>query len=160
MLCPSDTPEGEACGLVKNLALLTHVTTDEEIEPVRELAYDLGVQDVEALSGEEINSTAYLVFLNGLLLGVHRAPSEFAARCRMFRRHGLLGAYVSVYVHDGLRTVHLSADGGRPCRPLIIVKEGKPLVTVRCPPSALCAHWFTCLPRDTTHLHRPSTCKT
>ena len=28
MLCPSDTPEGESCGLVKNLALTTHVTTD------------------------------------------------------------------------------------------------------------------------------------
>lgn len=30
MLCPSDTPEGESCGLVKNLSLLTHVTTDED----------------------------------------------------------------------------------------------------------------------------------
>eukprot|EP00967_Tisochrysis_lutea_P119853 scaffold196002_cov21-Tisochrysis_lutea.AAC.1 len=27
MLCPADTPEGESCGLVKNLALMTHVTT-------------------------------------------------------------------------------------------------------------------------------------
>ena len=26
MLCPADTPEGEACGLVKNLALMTHIT--------------------------------------------------------------------------------------------------------------------------------------
>jgi DNA-directed RNA polymerase III subunit RPC2 len=31
MICPADTPEGEACGLVKNLALLAHVTTDEEV---------------------------------------------------------------------------------------------------------------------------------
>jgi DNA-directed RNA polymerase III subunit RPC2 len=28
--CPADTPEGEACGLVKNLALLAHITTDED----------------------------------------------------------------------------------------------------------------------------------
>lgn len=34
MLCPCDTPEGEACGLVKNLALMTHVTTDEEEGPI------------------------------------------------------------------------------------------------------------------------------
>lgn len=34
MLCPCDTPEGEACGLVKNLALMTHVTTDEEEGPL------------------------------------------------------------------------------------------------------------------------------
>lgn len=30
MLCPSDTPEGEACGLVKNLALISHITTDSD----------------------------------------------------------------------------------------------------------------------------------
>lgn len=34
MLCPCDTPEGEACGLVKNLALMTHVTTDGEEGPL------------------------------------------------------------------------------------------------------------------------------
>lgn len=37
MLCPCDTPEGEACGLVKNLSLMTHVTTDEEEAPLIEL---------------------------------------------------------------------------------------------------------------------------
>jgi DNA-directed RNA polymerase III subunit RPC2 len=34
LVCPCDTPEGESCGLVKNLALMTHVTTDEPEEPV------------------------------------------------------------------------------------------------------------------------------
>lgn len=44
MLCPSDTPEGEACGLVKNLALMTHITTDVDEEPIVRLAYMLGVE--------------------------------------------------------------------------------------------------------------------
>jgi DNA-directed RNA polymerase III subunit RPC2 len=44
MLCPSDTPEGEACGLVKNLALSTHVTTDDDEEPIRRLCFSLGVE--------------------------------------------------------------------------------------------------------------------
>ncbi|TYG92122.1 hypothetical protein ES288_A11G005100v1 [Gossypium darwinii] len=34
MLCPCDTPEGEGCGLDKNLALMTHVTTDEDEGPL------------------------------------------------------------------------------------------------------------------------------
>lgn len=42
MVCPADTPEGESCGLVKNLALMTHVTTDEEEEPITRLAFMLG----------------------------------------------------------------------------------------------------------------------
>lgn len=39
MLCPCDTPEGEQCGLVKNLALMTHVTTDEEEGPIITLVF-------------------------------------------------------------------------------------------------------------------------
>lgn len=69
-LCPSDTPEGESCGLVKNLALMTHVTTDSDVGavlcmihlclcvlvdtriqvfPLTRLAFDLGVEDVNVL---------------------------------------------------------------------------------------------------------------
>lgn len=39
MLCPCDTPEGEACGLVKNLALMTHVTTDDDEGPLISLVF-------------------------------------------------------------------------------------------------------------------------
>ena len=44
VLCPSDTPEGEACGLVKNLALMTHITTDVEEHPIIRIAHMLGVE--------------------------------------------------------------------------------------------------------------------
>jgi DNA-directed RNA polymerase III subunit RPC2 len=44
VVCPSDTPEGESCGLVKNLALLTHVTTDMDPTQIYRLAYNLGVE--------------------------------------------------------------------------------------------------------------------
>lgn len=66
MLCPSDTPEGEACGLVKNLALMTHITTECSEVPIARLARNAGVEDVRLLGGEEINHPAvYMVFLNG-----------------------------------------------------------------------------------------------
>ncbi|CAE7878457.1 POLR3B, partial [Symbiodinium sp. KB8] len=121
MLCPSDTPEGEACGLAKSLALLTHVTTDEEPAPVHRLCFDLGMEDIEMLAGEEINAGNFLVFLNGLLVGAHRRPHEFARRMRLLRRLGIIGEFVSVYLHEDQHSVHISTDGGRVCRPLIIV---------------------------------------
>lgn len=43
-VCPSDTPEGEACGLVKNLALMTHITTDDEEDPIKWLVFALGAE--------------------------------------------------------------------------------------------------------------------
>ncbi|XP_012274879.1 DNA-directed RNA polymerase III subunit RPC2 isoform X2 [Orussus abietinus] len=78
MLCPSDTPEGEGCGLVKNLALMTHITTEVEEEPII--------------------------------------------------RKGLMSGFVSIYPQHQHRCVQISSDGGRLCRPYIIVKKGEPLV--------------------------------
>jgi DNA-directed RNA polymerase III subunit RPC2 len=124
MLCPADTPEGEACGLVKNLALLAHITTDAEPGPVERLCRDLGVEDVTLLTGHEIHSrNAYLVLLNGLILGVHTRPFWLVKSLRSLRRHGQMGEFVSVYLHDGQKAVHIATDGGRVCRPLVIVDE-------------------------------------
>jgi DNA-directed RNA polymerase III subunit RPC2 len=124
MLCPADTPEGEACGLVKNLALLAHITTDEDTVPIERLCRDLGVEDVQRLSGHEINSLpAYLVLLNGLILGVHTQPQRLVNDLRNMRRQGLAGEFVSFYLHKEQRAVHIATDGGRVCRPLIIVDE-------------------------------------
>ena len=44
MLCPSDTPEGEACGLIKNLALMTHITTDVDERSLWTTAFALGLE--------------------------------------------------------------------------------------------------------------------
>ncbi|ETV80770.1 hypothetical protein H257_06254 [Aphanomyces astaci] len=134
MLCPADTPEGEACGLVKNLALLCHVTSDEEPEPIRRLCFDLGVNDVCLSSGEEINHpTTYLVMLNGIIIGTHVNPKGFVSRLRRIRRAGLLGEFVSVMLHDVQRVVYIASDGGRVCRPLLLVDAAtqKPRLTQR-----------------------------
>merc|ERR1719383_112055 len=71
MLCPSDTPEGEGCGLVKNLALMTHITTEAEEGPVFRFALNAGVEDINLFSGEEISDrNIYTVFLNGNIIGL------------------------------------------------------------------------------------------
>ncbi|KAL3691016.1 hypothetical protein R1sor_004667 [Riccia sorocarpa] len=125
MLCPCDTPEGEACGLVKNLALMTHVTTDDEEGPIISLCNTLGVEDLSMLSGEELHSERnYLVFFNGTILGVHRRPLRFAEHLRKLRRAGKLGEFVSVHVHSGQRCIYIASDGGRVCRPLVIADKG------------------------------------
>ncbi|RWR74823.1 DNA-directed RNA polymerase III subunit 2 isoform X2 [Cinnamomum micranthum f. kanehirae] len=125
MLCPCDTPEGEACGLVKNLALMTHVTTDEEESPLITLCYSLGVEDMSLLSAEELHSVnSYLVMFNGLILGKHRLPQRFANGMRKLRRAGKIGEFVSVFVNEKQRCVYLASDGGRVCRPLVIADKG------------------------------------
>jgi DNA-directed RNA polymerase III subunit RPC2 len=130
MLCPSDTPEGEACGLVKNLALMTHITTETEEAPVIRLAFNVGVEDVHLLSGEELsNKSLYTVFLNGNILGVVKNFVRLVRIFREARRRGFINQFVSIYPHHRSRCVYISSDGGRLCRPYIIVQRGAPMVT-------------------------------
>ncbi|KAH3763367.1 DNA-directed RNA polymerase III subunit RPC2 [Pelomyxa schiedti] len=130
LLCPSDTPEGESCGLVKNLALLTHVTTDDHNSPIRTLCYNMGVQDVNYLTGREIHAPdSYIVFHNGQILGIHNNPLWLQKTIRLLRRKGRVGEQVSVYTNTSQKVVHIASDAGRACRPLIIVENGRPLVT-------------------------------
>ncbi|XP_021274185.1 DNA-directed RNA polymerase III subunit 2-like [Herrania umbratica] len=125
MLCPSDTPEGEACGLVKNLALMTHVTTDDEEGPLISLCYSLGVEDLELLSGDDLHAqSSFLIILNGLILGKHRRPQHFADDIRKLRRAGKVGEFVSVFINEKQLCVYIASDGGRVCRPLVIADKG------------------------------------
>merc|ERR1719223_1223986 len=128
MLCPADTPEGEQCGLIKHLSLLTHITTGEDEKPIWQLCYCLGVEDAHALSGEELHHVGnYLVFLNGNILGVHRRPKKLMSSLQQLRRSGRVGEFVSIYEHEGWRAITIASDGGRLCRPLIIVADdGRP----------------------------------
>ncbi|EJU00374.1 subunit of DNA dependent RNA-polymerase [Dacryopinax primogenitus] len=130
MLCPSDTPEGEACGLVKNLALMTHITTDVEEEPIVRVAFMLGVEDINLATGPEIHHPdTFMVNVNGSIIGLTRQPGRFVVALRKLRRAGRISEFVSVYINHHHKTVHIAADGGRICRPMIIVEKGRPRVT-------------------------------
>lgn len=129
MLCPSDTPEGEACGLVKNLALMTHITTDLNEEPIIRLALNFGVEDINiVLAGDFSSTLVYTVFLNGNILGIVRHYDRLVKAFRAMRRAGYISEFVSIYTNHNLRAVYISSDGGRVCRPYIIVEKGRPKV--------------------------------
>jgi DNA-directed RNA polymerase III subunit RPC2 len=132
MLCPSDTPEGEACGLVKNLALMTHITTNDEEEPVKKLVFVLGAEDIVSMSGKEIyEEGAYVVFINGTPLALTRQPKVFLNSFRKYRRIGRVSEFVSIYINHHTNAVHIATDEGRICRPLIVVENQKSKVTIR-----------------------------
>jgi len=44
MICPAETPEGAACGLVKNLALMAFVSVGSPISTLITLLEDFGVE--------------------------------------------------------------------------------------------------------------------
>ncbi|KAL6122652.1 DNA-directed RNA polymerase [Nucleospora cyclopteri] len=122
MFCPSDTPEGESCGLVKNLALLTEITTDSEIAPVEEILQRLGCIKVEFCNGPDFFAPDnFLVFLNGAVFGTICNSKSFADNFRKSRRKGKIDKFVSIYVSQIEKSIFISTDNGRICRPVIVV---------------------------------------
>src|SRR6266540_1242449 len=68
-LCPNETPEGQNCGLVKNLALVIDVSEGFPEEEVKLLLADLGTKQVK---GQQTQLTR--VYVNGDLVGLHEDP--------------------------------------------------------------------------------------
>src|SRR3990167_619895 len=69
------------------------------------------------------------VYVNSKLAGTVENPLSFITEVKDLRRKGAISEEVSVYYDHEAQEVHLSSDEGRAQRPLIIVKEGKPLLT-------------------------------
>ena len=86
--------------------------------------------DIRLATGSEIYGPhTYVVNVNGSIVGLTRYPSHFVASFRKLRRAGRVSEFVSVYINHHHRTVLIASDGGRICRPMIIVEDGQPRVT-------------------------------
>ncbi|EIW70323.1 hypothetical protein TREMEDRAFT_29095 [Tremella mesenterica DSM 1558] len=130
VLCPSDTPEGEACGLVKNLALMTHITTDVPEGPLVDYAFTYGAQDINTFTGVGMYGRGvYLIQINGSLIGLTNHPKKFVQTWRKLRRAARFSEFVSIYMNHHHKIIYIASDGGRICRPMIIVENGRPRVT-------------------------------
>ncbi|CAK79043.1 unnamed protein product (macronuclear) [Paramecium tetraurelia] len=125
MICPADTPDGEDCGLVKTLALLTHITQEDIQDSVYKIILSMGVEDICHFKPSEFHKN-YIVYLNGIIVGMHARPQEFVDQLRILRRRGKINEFVSIHKDDLRKVVNISGDSGRLVRPLILVKDGKP----------------------------------
>lgn len=132
IVCPSDTPEGESCGLVKNLALMCQISTEDNDAEIYNICSQssyvvpFGVMDFDRL---DLN-TQYL-FVNGIIVGYVTNARLFTAAMRSHRRRGRIPKFSSIYTNDAHQSVYISSDAGRLCRPYIIVNEkGKSQLTI------------------------------
>jgi DNA-directed RNA polymerase II subunit RPB2 len=120
MVCPAETPEGQACGLVKNLALMTIVSVGSKAYPVLKHLEEFGTENLEEIAASTVpNSTK--VFVNGVWVGIHRDPDYLVSTIRNLRRSVSISPEVSI-VRDSIDSeLRLYTDPGRALRPLLVV---------------------------------------
>jgi DNA-directed RNA polymerase II subunit RPB2 len=124
IICPTETPEGGSVGLVKNLALTTHVTNFSSSYPIREYLNDYNLIPLENLDICNLyNQTK--IFVNGDWVGIHENPIELLEMLRHFKRIGKINPYVSLTFNYTMNEIQIFTDAGRCCRPLYIVDDNK-----------------------------------
>jgi DNA-directed RNA polymerase II subunit RPB2 len=126
VVCPAETPEGQACGLVKNLSLMTYVSVGGNSHVILELLEASGMESLEELSGPSLCMEAKWskVFVNGTWVGMSDDPEGLTRMLRDQRRECLIGGMiheVGICRDISERELFISTDYGRLMRPLLIV---------------------------------------
>jgi DNA-directed RNA polymerase subunit B len=132
-ICPAETPEGSNCGLVKNLALSAIISVNVQNAEVTEKLYELGVQNVEE-ADEDLRAGGTRVFVDGRLIGYIEKGENLSDTLRSMRRSGKIPSHVGIYLYasqnrKATKRLYISCNAGRVLRPLVVIREGKPLVT-------------------------------
>jgi DNA-directed RNA polymerase subunit B len=121
-LCPNETPEGQNCGLVKNLALMVDVSENLPNDIVLESFEELDITSID-----KADSEGGKVYFNGDLIGTHKAPEDLVAEIRVRRKKNLISNVVNVRYDESLNDVIINSDPGRIRRPLIVVNRNNKL---------------------------------
>eukprot|EP01117_Protostelium_nocturnum_P006789 TRINITY_DN2438_c0_g1_i4.p1 TRINITY_DN2438_c0_g1~~TRINITY_DN2438_c0_g1_i4.p1 ORF type:complete len:1174 (-),score=395.88 TRINITY_DN2438_c0_g1_i4:61-3582(-) len=122
MICPAETPEGQACGLVKNLALMAYISVGSPSAPISEFLEEWAMENLEEISPSVIPS-ATKIFVNGAWAGIHNQPDHLVKTLKTLRRRMDVSPEVAVVRDIKERELRLYTDAGRCCRPLYIVEN-------------------------------------
>jgi len=131
MICPAETPEGAAVGLVKNLALMAYISVGSQPSPILEFLEEWSMENLEEVSPSAILDSCK-IFVNGCWVGIHREPEQLMNTLKKLRRQmDIIVSEVSMIRDIRDREIRIYTDAGRICRPLLIVENQKLLLKKR-----------------------------
>ncbi|KAF2100328.1 putative DNA-directed RNA polymerase II subunit RPB2 [Rhizodiscina lignyota] len=121
LVCPAETPEGQACGLVKNLSLMCYVTVGTIADPVVDFMMQRNMSVLEEYE-PTTSPNATKVFVNGVWVGIHREPATLVPIVKNLRKSGIRSMEEISMIWDIRdREFKIFSDAGRVCRPLFAV---------------------------------------
>ena len=124
IICPTETPEGGSVGLVKNMAVMTHITNESCEDGVLKLIDESPWTDLINLDNIEGLYQKTKIFVNGSFnytcSNVNRLFNFLVSKKRM----GVINVFTSISFNPDLNEINIYTDGGRCCRPLFIMDNG------------------------------------
>ena len=132
-ICPSETPEGEKIGLVKNFSLLTKIT--ENLNPdylnftLNLLIHDGKVTAYNFMADYSNFKYSNKIVINGKWFGFCEDIDYVFRVLKRAKRKGVIHPHISISMHKGRKEIKIRTDAGRMIRPLLVVHDNKVLLT-------------------------------
>jgi len=132
-ICPSETPEGQSSGIVKNFANFTNIsirtptlllrTVLENAAEITQIS-SLTIGDIADIKLGSINT--YKIMLNGIWFGITTKADQVQSSLLSKRVSGRIPASVSISMNTFDREISIYGDEGRMLRPVFkLNKAGK-----------------------------------
>jgi DNA-directed RNA polymerase beta subunit len=125
--CPSETPEGQSVGVVKNLSYMTHATIYSNSMAIYEYITPY-ITDIKDLQPEQLYDKTK-VFVNGAWIGITENPSTLYSLLKDKKYQGIINIYTSIVFDCKTNEIRVCNDSGRLTRPVLRVKDNKVLIT-------------------------------
>ena len=122
MTCPSDTPESDQVGLIKNMSMLMEISVESPGASIRELLADRLVPHLPVTPG----CTLTKVFVNGVCQGCVEDSDTLFRDIKIWKRRGYIPATSGVIYNKHQRELNVVTDGGRSIRPVLYVEGEDP----------------------------------
>ena len=125
MLCPCETPEGQSCGLVKNLSLMTFVSVGTPSKIIQETLDGYPeFQKLNEVLPSDIKGK-HKIFINGSWIGITDQPEKIMKGLVNQRRRAIISKEISIVNNFKDKEIKIYTDSGRTQRPVYIVESRK-----------------------------------
>ncbi len=126
-ICINETPEGQQVGIVKNLAMLCHITINSTNLPIRYILSKIPdiVEITKAKAQDIIQNTVILINgdLSAVILGGSKKSEEVYNMLKVFKINNKISRYTSISWAQERKEILIYTDGGRYARPLLLLDE-------------------------------------
>ena len=110
------------------MSVMTHITFGCSTEPLEKCLREFGLLYLQESDTTMLNKLGK-IFLNGNLIGVHNNVPYLLRVLKLFRRNSLINIFTSLNWDTRFNELFISTDGGRCCRPLLIVENNNLVLT-------------------------------
>jgi len=129
MLCPVETPEGANIGIVKTIAMMASITTQNNSQEkvlITILSDNKKIKHPADINPLEMNQHIK-IFMNGNWYGVIKIKYslEIYNLLKNNRKENIIDKYTSILFDFDKKEIRIYFDGGRLIRPLLIVNNNK-----------------------------------